>query len=331
LPGLTDVFAHNPRTLLHIAPYLRSRSVQPVEIFKRINVSPSKLLDPNGWVPRDLCFQLSDEISKTTGDHFMGAEVGRLFQLADLGPWGLAVSGAATLRQACEAATAGISLIHQGTDLRFQTDGSLAMLSFAYLGRSPIEPRQHILGSLTVLRDVALLAGQPDAVHVQFSHAYQRTEERLEETFGPLLQFGCAQNAIVFDRALLDLPLRHPTVRAASADSVETARSLVAFIKTLLPYGEVSIEHMAALLGMSTRTLQRRLRDWGFSYEEMLDDIRHVEAVRRLSTGCETMKEIAFLLGYSDQAHFTRAFKRWRGVAPRDYARGSSVMSANGT
>ncbi|ODS02755.1 hypothetical protein AUC71_13555 [Methyloceanibacter marginalis] len=72
---------------------------------------------------------------------------------------------------------------------------------------------------------------------------------------------------------------------------------------------------------MSTRTLQRRLRDWGFSFEEMVDDLRHAEAVRRLAIGQESMMEIAFVLGYSDQAHFTRAFRRWTGMAPRDYAR----------
>jgi AraC-like DNA-binding protein len=283
-----------------------------------------------GWVQRALCFQLSDEICKATGDHFMGAEVGRSFQLADLGPWGLAVSGAATLRQACEAAVAGIGLIHQGTDLRFQTDGRLAVLSFAYLGRSPIEPRQHILGSLAVLRGVALLAGQPDAVRVQFSQAYQRTEERLEETFGPTLQFGCAQNAIVFEHALLDLPLQQRTACTAPGDPVETASSLATLLKTLLPYGEVSIDHVAALLGMSTRTLQRRLRDWGFSFEEVLDDLRRVEAVRRISRGHDTMMEIAFMLGYSDQAHFTRAFRRWTGLAPRDYVRRTSNADNRG-
>ncbi len=76
---------------------------------------------------------------------------------------------------------------------------------------------------------------------------------------------------------------------------------------------------VAGLLQLSRRTLQRRLRDFGFSFEELIDDTRYVEAVRRLSTGTETMKEIAFMLGYSDQAHFNRAFRRWTGLAPRDY------------
>ncbi|WP_280139303.1 helix-turn-helix transcriptional regulator [Methyloceanibacter marginalis] len=121
---------------------------------------------------------------------------------------------------------------------------------------------------------------------------------------------------------------RHPRLsdrRGARAwnhvDPLETARTLASHLREWLPYGEISVEGVAAYLRMSTRTLQRRLRDWGFSFEEMVDDLRHAEAVRRLAIGQESMMEIAFVLGYSDQAHFTRAFRRWTGMAPRDYAR----------
>lgn len=317
---LSDTFAHNPRTLLHIAPYLRSRSVSPVEIFKRAGVSPSTLLDANGWVSREVCFRLSNEIHKVTGERFLGADVGRAFRLPDLGTWGMAVSGAASLRLACVTAASGIGLVHQGTALRFETEGRDATLSFSFLGRSSIEPRQHILGALAVLRSVALLAGVPEAVGTRFSQSYERTGERLEETFGSSLQFGCARDAIVIDRAILDFPIMSGPRRANHVDPMETARALSSLLVDLLPYGGVSVDGVAALLRTSTRTLQRRLRDWGFSFEEMVDDIRRAEAVRRVTAGAESMMEIAFMLGYSDQAHFTRAFRRWTGMAPRDYA-----------
>jgi len=203
---LSEAFAHNPRTLLHIAPYLRSRGVSPVEIFDRTDVAPSALLDANGWVPRDLCFKLSNEMYNVTGERFLGADIGRAFRLTDLGAWGKAVSGAATVRQACATAVSGVRLVHQGSDLRVQTDGRRAILSFGYFGRSSFEPWQHILGTLAVLRSVALLAGVPEAVGARFSQSYERAGERLEETFGPSLEFGCAQDAIVIDRAVLDLP-----------------------------------------------------------------------------------------------------------------------------
>jgi AraC-like DNA-binding protein len=78
---------------------------------------------------------------------------------------------------------------------------------------------------------------------------------------------------------------------------------------------------VAAHLRVSPRTVQRRLRAWGFSFEEILDDVRRTEALRHVILGENSAIEIAFLLGYSDPAHFTRAFRRWTGMAPRDYAR----------
>lgn len=318
---LGETFAHNPRTLLHIAPYLRSRGVSPVEIFKRADVTPSMLLDANGWVPRDLCFRLSNEIHNATAERFFGADVGRAFRLSDLGTWGAAISGATTLRQACATAVSGVGLVHRGSDLRFRTEGKHAILSFAYVGRSSFEPRQHILGTLAVLRSVALLVGVPEALGARFSQSYERQGERLEETFGSSLEFGCAQDAIVIDRAILDAPTARSPRSANHTDPLETARTLATHLREWLPYGEVSVEGVAARLRMSTRTLQRRLRDWGFSFEEMVDDLRHSEAVHRVATGQESMTEIAFILGYSDPAHFTRAFRRWTGMAPRDYVR----------
>jgi AraC-like DNA-binding protein len=85
---------------------------------------------------------------------------------------------------------------------------------------------------------------------------------------------------------------------------------------------------VAAHLRLSVRTLQRRLRDWGFSFEELVDDIRRAEATRLVSERRYSAMEIAFLLGYSDQAHFTRAFKRWTGLPPRHYARSSNGVAA---
>jgi len=317
---LGEGFAHNPRTLLHIAPYLRSRSVSPIEIFKRAGVSPSTLLDANGWVPRELCFKLGNEIYAASGERFPGAAVGRSFKLAELGPWGMAVSRAPTLRQACETAVNGIGLVHQGTHLRLHTTKRHATLSFSFAGRSSVDPRQHVLGALAVLRGVGLLARVPEAVGVQFAQPYERAGERLEETFGPSLAFGCDCDGIVIDRAILDFSVAAANAASNGADPVETAAKLGTLVKEMLPYGGVTIDRLAGLLRMSTRTLQRRLRDFGFSFEEIVDDVRRVEAIRRVATGDGSAIEIAFMLGYSDQAHFSRAFRRWTSMAPRDFA-----------
>lgn len=318
---LHEGFAHNPRTLLHIAPYLRSRSIDPMEIFRKSGVSPSMMLNADGWISRELCFTLGNTLFAAVGERFPGAAVGGRFKLPDLGTWGVQITRARTLREAFDIAVRGIGLLHQGTDLRFGMKGKQALISFAYQGRSSIEPQQHILGSLAVLRSIALRAGAPDAVGAQFALPYERAGERLEETMGSSLTFGADIDGILVDRAVLDIPLQANDRVPRNYDPLETAGKLGTLITELLPYGSVTIDHVAAMLRMSRRTLQRRLRDFGFAFEELVDDVRRVEAIRRVALGEQSAMEIAFMLGYSEQAHFTRAFRRWTGLSPREYTR----------
>lgn len=315
---LSETFAHNPRTLLHFAPYLKENSILPTEIFARSDISPSAILDENGWVPRELCFRLGHEIYAATGERFFGADIGRRFQLEDLGAWGQAVTSAPTLLHACEAAAKGIGLLHQGTNLALRMNRRHAVLEFSFLGRSSVDPWQHVLGALTILRGVALLAGVPDAVSACFAKPYARDSHRLEGTFGADLKFGCGRDGIVIDREILDAVICGSGF-AYGVDPLEMPAALRELVKTRLPYGNVTVHSIACQLKMSTRTLQRRLRDWGFSFEEMIDDIRRCEAIHIVLSGAESGNEIAFMLGYSDQAHFIRAFKRWTGWTPQAY------------
>jgi AraC-like DNA-binding protein len=312
-------FAHNPVTLLHIAAYLRERSISPLEIFRRANLSPSMLL-ANEWVSRDLCFMLGEQLAAVSGERFPGSRIGHKYKLSDLGAWGRAVAAAPSIGQACAAAANGIGLLHQGTDLRLLTFNRHAQLRFSFRGGSDASPLQHLLGALVILRKVALLAGSPDAVSMRLSMPYARGVDALEEIYGAALEFGCEHDAIVIDRELIDQPVITNNGSTNSNDPADSAAAVGAMLKQLLPYGHVTIENLAARQRISVRTLQRRLRDWGFSFEEIVDDIRRTEAIREVLAGQHSIMEIAFLLGYSDHSHFTRAFKRWTGLPPQQYA-----------
>ncbi len=306
-------FAHHPRTLLHIAPYLRRRSIPPADIFKRADISPVSLLTSNGWVPRELCFRLGAEILSVTGDRYLGAEIGRSFELSHLGSWGATVGEATTLRQALNIAIKGIHLLHRGTNLQLVGSKRWVKLCFAFAGRSGTNPQQHILGALAVFRRIALLAGVPEAVGAHFSQPYELGADQLEETFGSQLSFGCDDDGIIIDRAILSqrLPANIPK---KTTDPMAMPAALCALVEELLPYETVTADFIAAHVNMSTRTLQRRL-----SFEEIVDDVRRTEAIRRILAGADTAAEITFMLGYSDQAHFYRAFRRWTGLTPREY------------
>lgn len=86
-----------------------------------------------------------------------------------------------------------------------------------------------------------------------------------------------------------------------------------------LPRGQISLTDVAEDLQMSPRTLQRRLGEYGFSYQSMLDAVREQLACRYLQQNNLTYLEMAYLLGFSEQSAFNRAFKKWTGMPPGQY------------
>jgi AraC-like DNA-binding protein len=82
------------------------------------------------------------------------------------------------------------------------------------------------------------------------------------------------------------------------------------------------IQVVAARMGTSVRTLQRRLLAEGLTYSHVLQEARCAAAREMLQDRQRRISEVARRLGYSDPAHFTRAFRRWMGCAPRDLRRG---------
>lgn len=157
--------------------------------------------------------------------------------------------------------------------------------------------------------------------------------EPFERAFGCTVRLGQPQSVIVFPPGAWTLPLRRPdpalhtTLKALAnrADVRSYAASPLAYaIRLRLPEalqaGCAGAEEIAGSLNMSLRTLQRRLADEGTRFKEVLDEYRREEAVRALKAGA-TNAEVAARLGYTEPTSFTRAFRRWYGVAPSCWQR----------
>jgi AraC-like DNA-binding protein len=80
-------------------------------------------------------------------------------------------------------------------------------------------------------------------------------------------------------------------------------------------------------MGMSVRTLQRRLNEAGLNYSEVQEDVRKTLALNLLEIETLALAEIAFSLGYSEVSAFNHAFRRWLGQSPGDYRRLRAVHS----
>jgi AraC-like DNA-binding protein len=102
---------------------------------------------------------------------------------------------------------------------------------------------------------------------------------------------------------------------------MEGLRELVA---RRLVGGHPPIRSTARAVAMSVRSLQRRLGERGWTYTELVDDVRRVIARQRVAAHPRRhLKVVAADLGFAEQASFTRAFRRWTGLTPREYRRRS--------
>jgi len=120
-----------------------------------------------------------------------------------------------------------------------------------------------------------------------------------------------AEFAQIFDDILVS-----ELAQLTGADLVHRCRR---FLMDSLSSGEPAEERLAEALSMSRRTLQRKLAENGLSYRAILDKIRHDLARRHLGSDEKSLTDIAFMLGFSEQSAFARAFKRWQGVSPSEY------------
>jgi AraC-like DNA-binding protein len=104
-----------------------------------------------------------------------------------------------------------------------------------------------------------------------------------------------------------------------------TTRQVVDKIIERLPDGAPGQQQIASALNVSNRTLQRKLREEGTSYLDLLQDTRLQLARRYLRSPGRSVVETAYLLGFSEPSTFSRAFKRWTGQAPAEYREQSST------
>lgn len=96
----------------------------------------------------------------------------------------------------------------------------------------------------------------------------------------------------------------------------DPVNAMRAVIQRLIPEGRSGIRSAALVVGMSVRTLQRRLAETGVSYSDLVDDVRLTSALILIDDRSIKLSEIARKLGYADAANFDRAFKRWTGLSP---------------
>jgi AraC-like DNA-binding protein len=151
------------------------------------------------------------------------------------------------------------------------------------------------------------------------------------EHLGPNIRFSCDVGAFYFDKAQLEAPLPGATPDVAKAtdriaeqylealDPHQVASQVRRLLVSLLPSGKADQDRVASRLHRSTSTLQRQLQAEGTSYRDILDETRQSLAEEYLRQRKLSHAQIAYVLGFSDQSNFSRAFKRWTSKSPRQF------------
>jgi AraC-like DNA-binding protein len=248
----------------------------------------------------------------------------------------LAARSTPTLRDGLARMARYASLVHPAIACTVEERDGEAL----WVQRTPDRPRGlgrhvHEYALAHVLTVARRDTGAPIAAsRAWFAHARPPDIAPLHRFFGARdLSFGCDDSGFALARDALDLPMKSGDSRLlATADDLAEAalraqprtNSLAALaatrIESLLPDG-ATMDAVARAMHMSSRTLQRRLEAEGASFSEIVDDVRERLARRWLADEARTLSEVAFGLGFSDLATFSRAFKRWTGKPPGAWRR----------
>jgi len=166
----------------------------------------------------------------------------------------------------------------------------------------------------------------------EFSYPEPADTAALRKSFGDKLKFGCDVSCLYFSREVVRYPLIDIGYRLGDdfwagprsvfdepADTDPFLRDARVAVRRALPAGDLTVDSLAEELGISRRTLQRRLSALGASFKQILQSVREEQSRRYLDDPRLAITEIALLLGYSDQASFSNAFKSWCGCAPTEY------------
>jgi AraC-like DNA-binding protein len=287
-------------------------------------------------LPVQQMLELLEDVAAVAGIDDLGLQVGARYHPADWGAYGYLFLNSPTVLQALKSWVRVTREEQQGAHAQLRLSDEGIRLEYAVLEPARLRRRQDAEMTLAVLmqavRVVAGTATVPLAVH--FEHARPRNAAPLRQFFRAPLHFGMGVNAIVLDRRLAAAAVPNADNRLlsvisqfiGSARAAKGATGMAQLVelamRPMLASGEPSLAAVGRQLGMSARTVQRRLSDLGLTFAECLTRVRLEVAEELLREPDLEIKEVAFLLGYSGSPALCKAFSRWTGMTPQAFRRG---------
>ncbi|WP_299637014.1 AraC family transcriptional regulator [uncultured Ruegeria sp.] len=286
----------------------------------------------DGQLADDAYFDLIDWIRAQQADEAALVEAyANAIATDDLGVLGLAVKTAPTLRQSLQRIERYFRLVTDTAVYRLDETGDPVLWIFEgqTSHRAALELRNECALAAFARNMHRFVGDGLSLAYVTFQHPCRQEPERYAEYFGCPVRFGSAHNAIAMRPAMLesenrlgdpglsDFMTKHLDKEFNSRDDdTSLSQAIVHRLTPALSNGAPQAAHVAQEMGMSERTLYRRLAEEGLTYRDVLGQAQVALARDLLRDGKASIAEIAFMTGFSEQSTFSRAFKRWVGQAP---------------
>ena len=311
---------------------LESAGVPVAPLLKRAGLTPELIADPEQRLSVQSQIRLLDEAAIALKDDCLGFTLARDFEPREIGLLYYVMASSQTLGDGLRRVARYSTITNESLVVGYR-EGNRLIINLSYSGVPRHSDRHQIeFCMFGILRVCRLLTGQ-NIVPQHFSIAHHRSGSTSEiaRFVGIKVEFGADSDEFALNLDARDLPLIHSDpylndlllkyCEAALAnkrgDRSQLRTRVENAISSLLPHGRVLAEDVARSLGMSERTLARKLSDERLNFTEILQQLRRDLAVRYLDDRKLHVSKIAWLLGFRQVSAFTHAYKRWTGKTPR--------------
>ncbi|MET0339670.1 MAG: AraC family transcriptional regulator ligand-binding domain-containing protein [Polyangiales bacterium] len=318
--------------------------IDPVALCAEAGIRMPDIADADKQVPHAWFFALRAGILRRLPDKMVAVELGTFVTPDQMGYLGLAVKYGANGRDATQLIARCLRLVDSNYEqfpLRFETEGALAGLHVPAEALGPPDPPECVESLFVNCVHTLKHLIARDVVPREVSFAHDRDAayaDKLSTWFRCPVRFNQHAHVFRIDAELLEAPCIHADTAASKHFEAQIERMLVdrrepfiaqveRMLAARLATGAFSQDDLARALALSTRTMQRKLKELGVSYQELLSQVRRRMAEGLLREGTHPIFEIAFALGYDDVSSFSRAFRSWTGLSPQAFRQQGTQQS----
>ena len=322
------------RLVRGLAELLESAGISRSEFLRLAQLSPGAMESTDARLPRSEIVRLCELALDLAADPALGLHWGERLTDHIFTPVSQLVAHAATLRHAFDSVQQFRRLITDECNFEVHEDGDRVHVRVRTLAGASPRIRRFAMEMFVVSihRLIRTFGADSRPEHVDFEYDEPEYLAEYRRIFGSGVRFGQPQTRIVFDRRLMNAVPPHKD------DDVHDALQSIALrrisrLTQRTPYSVRVHEHLVQLgpqlradmgqaanaLGISVRSLRRRLDAEGKTFHAIANEAVATVAKHRLRDKQRTIQEVAYDMGFSDASAFHRAFKRWTGLTPRTY------------